>query len=186
MTGAGNVEVEAARLVDDALNECRASVVLQAGNWCPFNTQSTWWWPIAYPLLYLPSYCSFRTCDIWKSFIAQRCLWELGYGITFHAPEVFQDGNQHDLDCDFADEVHGYTRNKEIANVLSRLQLGSGKARIGDNFHRCYEALVAARIFPSAELELVELWLENFRLAATRGTAACAKNTFAVESSEPV
>ena len=30
MTGAGNVEVEEARLVDDALNECRASVVLQA------------------------------------------------------------------------------------------------------------------------------------------------------------
>ncbi len=54
-----------------------APVVLEAGNWSPFNTQSTWWWPIAYPLLYLPSYCSFRTCDIWKSFIAQRCLWEL-------------------------------------------------------------------------------------------------------------
>ncbi|PYL22659.1 MAG: DUF288 domain-containing protein [Verrucomicrobia bacterium] len=145
-------------------------VVLEAGNWCSFNTQSTWWWPIAYPLLYLPSYCSFRVCDIWKSFIAQRCLWELGYGITFHAPEVFQDRNQHDLDRDFVEEVPGYTRNKEIADVLSRLQLGSGEAQISDNLHRCYEALVAARIFPSAELELVELWLENFRLAATRGT----------------
>jgi len=109
-------------------------------------------------------------CDIWKSFIAQRCLWELGYGITFHAPEVFQDRNQHDLDRDFVEEVPGYTRNKEIADVLSRLQLGSGEAQISDNLHRCYEALVAARIFPSAELELVELWLENFRLAATRGT----------------
>ena len=38
------------------------------------------------------------------------------------------------------------------------------------NTRRCYEALVAATIFPSAELELVELWLENFRLAATKGT----------------
>ncbi len=153
------------------------SVVLQAGNWCPFNTQSTWWWPIAYPLLYLPSYCSFRMCDIWKSFVAQRCLWELGYGITFHAPEVFQDRNQHDLDRDFAEEVPGYTRNKEIANVLSRLQLECGEAQIGDNLHRCYEALVAAGVFPVAELDLVELWLKNVRLAATRGNAACAKNT---------
>ena len=159
-----------------------APVVLEAGNWCPFNTQSTWWWPIVYPLLYLPSYCSFRTCDIWKSFIAQRCLWELGYGITFHAPEVFQDRNQHDLDRDFADEVPGYTRNKEIANVLSRLQLGCGEAQIGDNLRCCYEALVAAGVFPSAELELVELWLENSRLAATRGNAACAKNTSVIES----
>jgi hypothetical protein len=145
------------------------SVVLEPGNWCPFNTQSTWWWPIAYPLLYLPSYCPFRMCDIWKSFIAQRCLWELGYGIAFHAPEVFQDRNQHDLDRDFADEVPGYLRNKEIANVLSGLQLGSGTAHIGDNLHRCYEGLTATGILPSAELELVELWLENVRLAITTG-----------------
>jgi hypothetical protein len=83
---------------------------------------------------------------------------------------VFQDRNQHDLDRDFADEVPGYTRNKEIANVLSRLQLGSGEAQVGDNLHRCYEALVVARIFPSAELELVELWLEDSRLATRMGT----------------
>jgi hypothetical protein len=154
------------------------SVVLQAGNWCPFNTQSTWWWPVVYPLLYLPSYCSFRTCDIWKSFIAQRCLWELGYGITFHAPEVFQDRNQHDLDRDFADEVPGYTRNKEIADVLSRLELKRGEARIGDNLHRCYETLVAAGIFRPPEVELVELWLEDLRLAiATTNKAKCAKST---------
>jgi hypothetical protein len=144
------------------------SVILQPGNWCPFNTQSTWWWPVAYPLLYLPSYCSFRVCDIWKSFVAQRCLWELGYGVTFHAPEVFQDRNQHDLDRDFADEVPGYTQNKEIVNVLSRLQLGRDEAQIGDNLYRCYEALVAAKLFPSAELELVGLWLDNLRLAVTK------------------
>jgi hypothetical protein len=170
----GSPDVDAVwRLILDrnfAFND-GASVMLEAENWCPFNTQSTWWWPIAYPLLYLPSYCSFRTCDIWKSFIAQRCLWELGYGITFHAPEVFQDRNQHDLERDFADEVPGYMRNKEIANVLSPLQLRSGEAQIGGNLHRCYEALVAASIFPPAELELVELWLENFRLAATKGNA---------------
>jgi len=107
-------------------------------------------------------------CDIWKSFIAQRCLWELGYGITFHAAEVFQDRNQHDLDLDFADEVPGYTRNKEIADVLSRLQLKSGEAQIGANLRRCYEALIAAEVFPSAELKLVDLWLENLRLAGNK------------------
>jgi STELLO glycosyltransferases len=143
-------------------------VVLEAGNWCPFNTQSTWWWPIAYPLLYLPSYCSFRMCDIWKSFIAQRCLWELGYGITFHAPEVFQDRNQHDVDRDFADEVPGYTQNKKIADVLSPLRLKSGEAEIGHNLRCCYEALITAGVFPSAELELVELWLENLCLAGNK------------------
>ena len=36
------------------------SVALLPGVWCPFNSQSTWWWPEAYPLLYLPSFCTFR------------------------------------------------------------------------------------------------------------------------------
>ena len=58
--------------------EQHASVYLAPGNWCPFNTQSTWFWPAAYPLLYVPCHCPFRMCDIWRSFVAQRCLWELG------------------------------------------------------------------------------------------------------------
>ncbi len=32
-------------------------------------------YPEAYPLLYLPSYCSIRMTDIWRSFIAQRIAW---------------------------------------------------------------------------------------------------------------
>ena len=107
-------------------------------------------------------------CDIWKSFIAQRCLWELGYGIMFHAPKYFRIAISTILIVILQTKCPGYTRNKEIADVLSRLQLKSGEAQIGDNLRRCYEALVAATIFPSAELELVELWLENFRLAGNQ------------------
>jgi hypothetical protein len=143
-----------------------APVVLEPGNWCPFNTQSTWWWPIAYPLLYLPSYCSFRMCDIWKSFIAQRCLWELGYCVAFHAPEVFQDRNQHDALRDFADEVPGYIRNREIAEILFGVQLSAGESEISNNLRACYLVLVNAGIFPGAELELLEVWLQDLCRAA--------------------
>ena len=40
------------------------SVMLAPNTWCPFNSQSTWFWPVAYPLLYLPSYCSFRMLSL--------------------------------------------------------------------------------------------------------------------------
>ena len=70
-----------------------------------------------------------------------------------------------------------------LHSSASKARSGSGReAQIGDNLRCCYEALVAATIFPSAELEPVELWLENFRLAATRGNAVCAKNTPVIES----
>jgi hypothetical protein len=141
--------------------ESGKSVYLKPGNWCPFNTQSTWWWPVVYPLLYIPSYCSFRMCDIWKSFIAQRCLWELGMGIAFHAPEVYQDRNIHDLTRDFHDEIPGYEKNKEICEILARLKLKSGESAIGVNLRRCYEELIKMEIFPPEEMKLVRYWLAD-------------------------
>lgn len=137
------------------------SVYLEPGNWCPFNTQSTWWWPEAYPLLYVPSYCSFRMCDIWKSFIAQRCLWAMGGGMAFHAPEVFQDRNQHNLMRDFLDEVPGYKENRRIAEILDKVSLKSQSDQVPENLYQCYEALCADAIFPAEELRLVELWLKD-------------------------
>lgn len=137
------------------------SVYLQPGSWCPFNSQSTWWWPEAYPLMYLPSYCSFRMTDIWRSFIAQRCLWEMGYGVVFHAPEVTQERNEHNLMRDFEDEIPGYTKNKELAAVLEDLSLKGGIDSSGENMLRCYVALVKAGFFPEKEVELVRTWLTD-------------------------
>ena len=38
--------------------------VLDKNNFCPFNSQNTVWFKIAFPLLYLPSTCSFRMTKI--------------------------------------------------------------------------------------------------------------------------
>ncbi len=139
------------------------SIMLPRGVWCPFNSQSTWWWPEAYPLMYLPSYCSFRMTDIWRSFIAQRCLWEMNCGIVFHAPEVIQERNEHDLMRDFEDEIPGYTKNKKIVEVLEGLILDKGWENVDNNLLKCYEVLVKAETFPEKELELVKTWLDDLR-----------------------
>ena len=137
----------------------KPSVHLPSGSWCPFNTQSTWWWPTAFPLMYIPSYCSFRMCDIWKSFVAQRCIWELDLGIVFHAPEVDQDRNEHNLQRDFDDEVPGYTNNRRIAEILDATKLSPSHDAVGENLLACYESLIKHEIFPNKELELVSAWL---------------------------
>jgi hypothetical protein len=160
----GSPDVDAVwRLVLDAPVEFepRPSIWLPPGSWCPFNSQSTWWWPEAYPLMYLPSHCSFRVTDIWRSFVAQRCLWELGYGVVFHGPEVVQERNEHDLMRDFADEVSGYLRNKELARILSDLNLKPGAGSQGENLLLCYEALVSRQFFAEEEIRLVQTWLDD-------------------------
>lgn len=141
--------------------EKHESVLLPPGQWCPFNSQSTWWWPAVYPLMYIPSYCSFRMCDIWRSFVAQRCLWELDAGVVFHPAEVYQERNPHDLMRDFNDEVPGYQTNGRIASILEDTALESGEEEVAANLHRCFEALVRERIFPSDELGLVDAWVSD-------------------------
>jgi hypothetical protein len=143
--------------------EKRSSILLRPGTWCPFNSQSTWWWPEAYPLMYLPVNATFRMTDIWRSFVAQRCLWEMGYGVTFHSPaEVTQKRNPHSLLRDFEDEVPGYLNNAKIAATLQKLRLSGN---IFKHLFQCYEALVAANFLPSAELESVDRWIIDYENA---------------------
>jgi len=151
------------------------SVLLPRGAWCPFNSQSTWWFSVAFPLMYLPSFCSFRMTDIWRSFIAQRCLWEMNLGIVFHGPEVVQQRNEHDLMRDFADEIPGYTRNKEIVAILEGLTLTKGADAVGDNLLVCYQGLVSAGVFSFDEVTLVDAWLNDLNQATSRRTCSAIR-----------
>lgn len=105
-------------------------------------------------------------CDIWRSFIAQRCLWEIDAGIVFHPPEVIQERNPHNLNKDFDDEIPGYRLNDKIAKILQQTQLdGKGWEGMTSNLKTCYEALIREEIFPKEEMSLVAEWvsiLESF------------------------
>lgn len=148
--------------------EVNKSVYLKQNTWCPFNSQSTWWFPAAYPLLYLPVHATFRMTDIWRSFVAQRCLWEIGEGVTFHSPsEVFQDRNEHNLLKDFEDEIPGYLHNPTIVEILSDLTLKEGEGFICENMLSCYEALVENNILHQREILSVKQWIKDYEDATT-------------------
>ena len=141
-------------------------IALGHGTWCPFNSQNTTWWPEAFPLLYLPAFCSFRMTDIWRSFISQRIAWENGWHLLFHEPTVWQERNEHNLMRDFADEVPGYLHNERICRTLEDLPLAGGAEHIGANLRRCYRALVELEVIGSTELALLDLWLADIETMA--------------------
>lgn len=138
-------------------------LILGRGAWCPFNSQNTSWWPDAFPLLYLPAYCSFRMTDIWRSFVSQRIAWENGWSLLFHEPTVWQERNVHNLMRDFRDEIPGYLHNRAIAQTLDGLSLRSGLDAIPDNLRRCYEALVSMTVVGKEELPLLDAWLHDLQ-----------------------
>jgi len=134
------------------------SVALGERSWCPFNSQNTTWFPQAFRLMYLPSYCSFRMTDIWRSFVAQRIAWECGWNILFHNASVYQDRNEHDLMKDFEDEIPGYTKNNIICKTLENLSLFPGDKSTARNLITCYEALIDIGVVDEKELPLVMAW----------------------------
>jgi hypothetical protein len=160
----GDTDVDAVyRMVEGALVEFNEAEPLILGEnvWGPFNSQSTIWWEDAFPLMYLPSTCTFRMTDIWRSLVAQRCMWECGWRLAFIAPTVHQNRNYHDLARDFELEVPGYLHNDAIRKSLSSLSLDQGITRIGGNMVKCYQQLVAMNLIDEVELQLLGRFLDD-------------------------
>jgi hypothetical protein len=138
-------------------------IALGLNSWSPFNSQNTSWFREAFPLLYLPSYCSFRMTDIWRSFVAQRIAWTCDWPIMYHNATVWQERNDHSLIKDFEDEVPGYVNNEKICSLLEKLPLQPGTQNICENLIRCYDALTTAGFVGKEEMLLVEAWVSEFR-----------------------
>jgi len=146
-------------LPQDFRNDRR--IALAKGTWCPFNSQNTTWWNDAFPLLYLPAFCSFRMTDIWRSFIAQRIAWENEWKVLFHEATVWQERNEHDLMKDFVDELPGYLHNNKICEELGKLSIKSGLENMTSNLRLCYGKLVDMGLTDKKELALLDAWIED-------------------------
>lgn len=134
------------------------NVALGNNAWSPFNSQNTYWYKEAFPLLYLPAYCSFRMTDIWRSYVAQRISWANGWSVLFHDATVWQERNQHNLLKDFEDEIPGYLNNYKICSELAELNIKGGKENMLDDLLTCYDMLTGKGFVGKEEDALVRTW----------------------------
>lgn len=158
----GDPDVDAIyRLVGegDVTFERNDPIVLPPGAHCPFNSQNTVWFPEAYPLLYLPSTVSFRMTDIWRSFVAARCLAADDLPVAFLPASVHQDRNAHLLLRDFAGEVDGYLNNAAIVAALGEVPMTAGDHH--GNLRACYRRMHDMGHVASEELDLLEHWIAD-------------------------
>jgi hypothetical protein len=135
-------------------------VLLRGGSWCPFNSQNTTVFESAFPLLYLPAWCSFRMTDIWRSFVAQRVLQAKGMGVMFHAPTLWQERNVHDLQRDFMDELPGYSNNARMRKELNGVSLRWDES-IPMMMERCYGVLIKHGWIGPEEERLLQAWFTD-------------------------
>jgi len=138
-------------------------IALGKNSWCPFNSQNTVWHEIAFPLLYLPAFTTFRMADIWRSFIAQRICWENNWSILHSNSTVTHKRNDHDLMKDFKDEIPGYLNNKNIVESLIKLKLKKGTKNLFYNLIKCYELFCDQNLIDRKELKLLDKWILDIK-----------------------
>ena len=137
-----------------------ANLSISTGSYAPFNSQNTWWFREAFPLMYLPSTCTFRMTDIWRGYIAQRCMREHHYRLLIGSADAVQDRNEHDLVDDLKQESDGYLRGVEFCDTLDSLILTRDMCR---DLVICYTKLIDKGFFKEDELNILKAWINDIQ-----------------------
>lgn len=132
-------------------------VVLASGTVCPYNSQNTATRKELFPLLFLPSFVTFRFTDILRGIIAQPILWKQGFRLGFTEATVVQKRNVHDYFRDFESEVPMYLHAEKS---LTTVQQSIGTGSVKDNLLQAYESLLRIGVVEEREMKVLHEWLK--------------------------
>jgi hypothetical protein len=130
-------------------------------SYIPFNSQNTIWHQEAFPLMYLPTYCTMRATDIWRSYIATHIMNKLNMKILFTSSTVYQKRNIHNLYNDFKLEIPVYRDVENLIKELNTVKIYKTKDYMLINLFNCYKKLIDTKFFDKKELTLIKLWCDD-------------------------
>lgn len=143
----------------------RDPLVLGMGTLSPFNTQNTMIRKQLFPLLYLPSYVTFRFTDILRGLVAQPIMWLYGYQLGFVNATVVQKRNPHDYMNDFLSEIPMYRNCEHISELV--VNSISKTDSIETNLYNAYKSLLINNIICDKELMVLNAWLDDLQKLST-------------------
>ena len=132
---------------------------MEKGTVCPFNSQNTAIQKELFPLLFLPSFVTFRFTDILRGIIAQPILWQHNYRVGFTEATVVQKRNVHDYFKDFESEVPMYLHTEKSLDAVSK---SISNVAVKDNLYNAYEALLKINVVEQREMTVLNEWLKLF------------------------
>lgn len=145
--------------IDIQFDSAAPPVSLPEGVFCPYNSQNTLHHHQAFWALLIPVGVSFRVSDIWRSYWAQRLLWQIGGQVTFLPPFVYQDRNAHDYMQDFHEELQLYTETERLIHFLlewlpeSNSFVEQIKELSRDMYHEGF--------WSAEDVQLVDVWCDD-------------------------
>ena len=139
--------------------EDREPVVLGIGTISAFNSQNRIFRKELFPLLYLPSYVTFRFTDILRGLVAQPIMWLYGYQLGFTNASVVQKRNAHDHMNDFISEIPMYQHSESVVDLVANSIIRTED--IKNNLYRAYSALLKEKIICDKEMVTLDAWLKD-------------------------
>ncbi|XP_067649693.1 uncharacterized protein [Haliotis asinina] len=134
--------------------------LVPAGVFSPFNSQNTLFLYDAFWALLIPATPTFRVCDIWRGYWAQRLLWEIGGNVGFFPPNAFQKRNSHSYLSDAKEETDLYFQTERLLDFLSKWRCGSDLT-----FFACVSQLSADMAYENfwkeRDARLTNLWIKD-------------------------
>eukprot|EP00930_Biecheleria_cincta_P056511 TRINITY_DN42616_c0_g1_i1.p1 TRINITY_DN42616_c0_g1~~TRINITY_DN42616_c0_g1_i1.p1 ORF type:complete len:838 (+),score=130.20 TRINITY_DN42616_c0_g1_i1:24-2516(+) len=142
--------------------EERSPVVLDVGTFSPFNAQATFWYPVSYLTMLLPTSVHGRVADILRSYITQSALWEFGAKLAFVSPLVdVTTRNPHSLLADFQAEYPLYYKVPALLQALSKKRRELAGKTPQETLFTVYVYLYEHGFIESQDVLLAKAWIED-------------------------
>ena len=136
-------------------------VLIPKGLMSPYNCQNTLILYEAFWSLVLPQTVSFRTTDIWRSYWAQRLLWEIDGYVAFFGPNAYTERSAHSYHHDFKEEKQMYMESGDFVEFLSNWRPTSLKFE--EKILELSVAMVKKGFWKEKDVWLVKAWLEDLK-----------------------
>ena len=135
-------------------------VFLPEGVFCPFNSQNTMFHYRALWSLLLPTTTTFRMCDIWRGYWAQRLLWEIGGHLGFFPPNAYQTRNAHSYMADAEDEKEMYFDTDRLLDFLATWTCPH-ELRFFQCVYKLSADMASRDFWAEGDVEITRVWLED-------------------------
>jgi len=125
----------------------------------PYNAQATVHLYEAFWGLLLPVTVHGRVSDIWRAYLTQKLLWDVGQVLSFTNPHVIHDRVAHDYLKDFHCEQDLYLKSHAMVAFLSKWS--SDAPTLVERLEQLWAALYSRGFVEIGDLQLAQAWIRD-------------------------
>jgi hypothetical protein len=125
----------------------------------PYNAQATVHLYDGFWGLLLPVTVHGRVSDIWRAYLTQRLLWDVGQVVSFQEAHVVHDRVAHDYLKDFQSEQDLYLKATALVSFLS--QWASDAPTLVERIEQLWTALYSRGFVELGDLRLAQAWIRD-------------------------